>query len=236
MTRKSSGEHHCHWPGCSTPVPPRLWGCRKHWLALPAELRAKIWDAYRPGQEITKTPSDEYITVAQEVRRWVLAHHGDETKAPRCIGIVGSRRRDSADDYRACLAAFDSVYRLGDQLVSGGCPQGADRFAEQIAKRRGLTIVIHYPDWNGDSGRAAGFERNALIAQDADLLIALVASDRTGGTEDTIRKAKRLGRGVLLVMPDGCLRTEPIEPKARHGELFGEPNEDEPNEDFDFGI
>jgi hypothetical protein len=30
-------------------------------------------------------------------------------------------------------------------------------------------------------------------------LIALVASDRTGGTEDTVRKAKKLRKKVILV-------------------------------------
>lgn len=118
------------------------------------------------------------------------------TRKPKMIGIVGSRRRDGLEDYRACLAAFETVYRPGDKLVSGGCPLGGDRFAEMIAKARGLTITIHCPDWNG-LGRRAGFARNTSIARDADVLIAVVAEDRTGGTEDTIRKAQSLGKKVV---------------------------------------
>jgi hypothetical protein len=59
-------------------VPPKLWGCRRHWFRLPARLRAKIWAAYRPGQEITKDPSPEYIQAAREVRdrclAWIREH------------------------------------------------------------------------------------------------------------------------------------------------------------------
>ena len=65
--------HTCHWPGCTTEVPPKLWGCRPHWFRLPARLRAKIWATYRPGQEITKDPSPKYIQAAREVRDWCLA-------------------------------------------------------------------------------------------------------------------------------------------------------------------
>lgn len=65
--------HHCHWPGCVMEVPPKLWGCRAHWFSLPKNLRVKIWDTYRKGQEIDKRPSPEYIEVANEVQMWIAA-------------------------------------------------------------------------------------------------------------------------------------------------------------------
>lgn len=107
--------------------------------------------------------------------------------APKTIGIVGSRRRDSNEDFEMCLSAFERVYTKGDTIVSGGCPKGGDRFAEIIAVRYDIPIEIHYPDWD-HYGRSAGLRRNTLIANDADILIAVVAADRRGGTEDTIRK------------------------------------------------
>lgn len=116
---------------------------------------------------------------------------------PKCIGIVGSRRRDSAEDYAICTAAFKKLYRPGDTIVSGGCPKGGDVFAQMIAKEWGLTITIHYPDWDG-LGRGAGFARNTLIAQQCNVLLALPAPDRTGGTEDTIKKATRLKKRIVL--------------------------------------
>ena len=63
--------HHCHWPGCQTPTSPKMWGCKVHWYALPKELRSRIWATYRPGQEVTKTPSKEYIEAAKAVQNWI---------------------------------------------------------------------------------------------------------------------------------------------------------------------
>lgn len=69
--------HHCHWPGCEEQVPPAMWGCRMHWYMLPRDLRAKVWRAYRPGQERDMTPSPEYIAVANEVSAWIRSNHAD---------------------------------------------------------------------------------------------------------------------------------------------------------------
>lgn len=116
----------------------------------------------------------------------------------KTIGIVGSRRRTAVRDIRALIKAFDKVFKPGDRIVSGGCPFGADSFAENLARERGLTIVIHHADWNGPAKKAAGFVRNSKIAEDCDVLLALPAQDRKGGTEDTIKKAKKLNKKVIL--------------------------------------
>jgi hypothetical protein len=67
-------QHTCHWPGCKVVVPPKLWGCKTHWYRLPKELRDKIWDAYRPEQEVDKRPSMKYIEVAKEVQQWIATN------------------------------------------------------------------------------------------------------------------------------------------------------------------
>lgn len=63
--------HFCHWPDCRQQVPPKLWGCRAHWFALPASIRAAIWRTYRPGQETDKAPSPEYIAAARAAQDWI---------------------------------------------------------------------------------------------------------------------------------------------------------------------
>lgn len=68
--------HECHWPSCDKQVPPAMWGCRTHWFALPKALRDRIWAAYVPGQEVSMTPSEEYLDVADEVQQWIR-DHGD---------------------------------------------------------------------------------------------------------------------------------------------------------------
>lgn len=83
-------------------------------------------------------------------------------------------------------------------MVSGGCPTGADSFAEILAKKHQIPIMIHYAKWN-IYGKVAGFKRNTDIATDSDILIATPAQDRTGGTEDTIKKAKKMGKTIVLL-------------------------------------
>jgi hypothetical protein len=69
-------DHHCHWPGCTEQVPPAMWGCKKHWFALPLVLRNRIWRTFKPGQEVDGTPSRDYVAVAREVQGWIQANHG----------------------------------------------------------------------------------------------------------------------------------------------------------------
>ena len=68
--------HECHWPGCGQEVPPAMWGCKKHWFALPATLRARVWAAYRPGQENDLKVSEAYFQVANEIQAWIKARGG----------------------------------------------------------------------------------------------------------------------------------------------------------------
>lgn len=72
---KSQGqtrEHHCHWPGCNKQVKPAMWGCYYHWMRLPKHFRDRIWQAYRVGQELDRSPSREYLEVAREVQEWIM--------------------------------------------------------------------------------------------------------------------------------------------------------------------
>lgn len=117
----------------------------------------------------------------------------------KVIGIIGTRRRDSQADLAAVRDALTAIYEVGDEIVSGGCPQGGDRFAEVLAKAGQVPIKIYYAEWARKS-RSAGIQRNTLIARDADILIACVAADRTGGTEDTIKKFLKMGKTQLILV------------------------------------
>ena len=70
-SQKQTRAHTCHWPGCNKQVPPAMWGCKQHWFKLPLRLRSKIWATYKPGQEITMTPSAAYLDAADEVQKWI---------------------------------------------------------------------------------------------------------------------------------------------------------------------
>lgn len=118
--------------------------------------------------------------------------------SPKIIGIVGSRRRDSQEDYDKLKRILDSIYYIGDWFVSGGCYKGADRMAEDYAYIHNIPMIIYEADWN-KYGKAAGPIRNEYIARDCTALVALPSIDRAGGTESTIEAAKRLGRKVILI-------------------------------------
>jgi len=120
----------------------------------------------------------------------------------KIIGIVGSRRRNSKEDFIALERKFLEIYQEGDEIVSGGCSSGGDAMAEIIAKKYQIPIKIYYAQWE-KLGKRAGFARNGDIAKDADVLIAVVATDRAGfGTEDTIKKAKKKDKKIVLVLPE----------------------------------
>jgi hypothetical protein len=79
--------HHCHWTGCPKEVPPSKWGCKKHWFTLPRHLQLKLSKAYVPGQEVTKTPSAEYIQVAREIQDWIAANGEKRQPVVRKVGF-----------------------------------------------------------------------------------------------------------------------------------------------------
>jgi hypothetical protein len=74
-TAGQTRDHACHWPGCTSQVPPALWGCRVHWYKLPQELRTRIWRTYRIGQERDGRPSAEYLKVALEIQQWIRTNY-----------------------------------------------------------------------------------------------------------------------------------------------------------------
>ncbi len=56
--------HHCHAVECQEPVPPKMHMCLRHWRMVPKAVQDLIWKHYRPGQEIDKEPTVEYLCVA----------------------------------------------------------------------------------------------------------------------------------------------------------------------------
>ena len=58
--------HTCHAANCNKQIPPNMFMCREHWRMVPPLLKSEIWRTYRPGQEIDKTPSPEYLDAAKK--------------------------------------------------------------------------------------------------------------------------------------------------------------------------
>lgn len=121
------------------------------------------------------------------------------------IGIVGTRQRHTIEDLlkvkvglnklRSTLPDYNDIH-----IISGGCPTGADSFAEAITKIEQFPITIFPAEWN-KYGNSAGAIRNKQIAEESDYLIACVSKDRTGGTEITINEfIKHKGKDNLIIV------------------------------------
>lgn len=76
--------HVCHAVGCTTPVPPRLLMCGRHWAMVPKALQREVWATYRHGQEVDKRPSQAYLAAAHRAVMDVF----DLERAAKATAIV----------------------------------------------------------------------------------------------------------------------------------------------------
>jgi hypothetical protein len=60
----SKTPHTCHAQRCDVEVEPAMFMCQPHWFMVPPALREGIKGSYRPGQEVDKKPSSEYLALA----------------------------------------------------------------------------------------------------------------------------------------------------------------------------
>jgi hypothetical protein len=109
------------------------------------------------------------------------------------ILITGSRDwPDPAVIEAALMRASRGVLYHDVTLVSGACPTGADRMAEELAANLGMVVERHPADW-ASHGKAAGFIRNAeMVHAGADVCLAFQLND-SRGTGHTIQLARGAG-------------------------------------------
>ncbi len=129
-------------------------------------------------------------------------------------GIVGSRRRNTLHDRKIVFRLIEWIVNGRDWhdrpvIISGGCPQGADAFAEEAARVWGLQTVIYPIDKKGVSSRweftQRAYQRNRKVAEESSALYCLVHPDRMGGTENTISHMRDLKKPIYLVKEDGSV-------------------------------
>jgi predicted Rossmann fold nucleotide-binding protein DprA/Smf involved in DNA uptake len=111
------------------------------------------------------------------------------------IGIVGSRDFPCLDLVVAYVESLPS-----DTVVVSGGARGVDGAAANAARDVGLVVVEYLPDWS--KGKQAGLERNTLIVEQSDRVVAFW-DGKSRGTIDTICKANRAGKPVDVILADG---------------------------------
>jgi hypothetical protein len=105
------------------------------------------------------------------------------------ILITGSR------DWTDRHVIEEALWEVSDDefnvLVTGACPSGADRIAEDIWAGWDFPVERHPADWNRH-GKRAGFIRNAeMVTAGADLCLAFIRNGSRGAsmTADLAEKA-----------------------------------------------
>lgn len=107
------------------------------------------------------------------------------------VAVIGSRTFDNYEEVKRTLSAINITL-----LVSGGA-KGADTFGEQYAKENNIPTKIFLPDWE-KHGKAAGFIRNTDIINEAELVVAFW-DQKSNGTKDSIEKADKAGKKILII-------------------------------------
>jgi len=120
---------------------------------------------------------------------------------PFKLAISGTRLatdRNLALIFRALLNARLAFNINGTHQLVVGDARGVDQIATANSPAWGFQPVIYVADWD-KFGKGAGDRRNALMATDADALVALPANNAPSkGTRNCIDKFIDLGKPVLI--------------------------------------
>jgi|WetSurMetagenome_2_1015567.scaffolds.fasta_scaffold92874_2 hypothetical protein len=116
----------------------------------------------------------------------------------KTLGVVGSRSFVKFET-RPKAKALDIMRNLVrsegfTNIVSGGA-KGPDQWGEEVAVQFGLDIQLYTPDWE-TYGKSAGFKRNVMIVNDADLLLIFWDGSSKGAEHDykLVKKAQKCFR------------------------------------------
>ena len=117
------------------------------------------------------------------------------SESKRKVAITGSRKpaldyQQWKEKYSAIILSFNPIV-----IISGGA-SGIDAYAAQLSKDLNIPLLEFKPDYK-TYGRGAPLQRNTLIVENSDVVIAF-PSESSKGTYDTIRKAKQLNKTVRV--------------------------------------
>ena len=130
------------------------------------------------------------------------------------VGIVGSRRYENRKKIKDFI--FELRRKFGNDLIviSGGCKNGADRYAKKYA----LELDVQYEEYppfheihnlycvlpENLYGREYSvsnyFVRNKQIAKNSDIIVGFIPENaESSGTASTLKYAKKFNKKTLII-------------------------------------
>ena len=130
------------------------------------------------------------------------------------VGIVGSRQYENKRKIKEMV--YKLKRRFGNDLtiVSGGCKDGADKYAKKFAleldckylefnpahTQRNLYSALRDSYYGKEYHPRFFFQRNKMLANFVDYLIAFVPDNVPApGTDHTLKEARKKGKKVIII-------------------------------------
>ena len=130
------------------------------------------------------------------------------------VAIIGSRRYENKRKIKEFIFKLKNQYGENTIIVSGGCKQGADRYAKKYALELGLqyeeyppfhevhNLYCTLPSSRYDKPYSVKnfFARNKIIAGTSYIIVGFIPDGVEGrGTMNTIDYAKKLDKKYIII-------------------------------------
>ena len=130
------------------------------------------------------------------------------------VAILGSRRYENKKKIKDFVFKLKQQYGDKTIVVSGGCKQGADKYAKKYALELGLqyeeyppfhevhNLYCSLPESRYDKPFSMRnfFARNKIIAGTADFIVAFIPEGvEANGTKNVLEYAKKLDKKRIII-------------------------------------
>ena len=130
------------------------------------------------------------------------------------VAIIGSRRYENKKKIKDFVFKLKQQYGDKTIVVSGGCKQGADRYAKKYALELGLqyeeyppfhevhNLYCALPESRYDKPFSMRnfFARNKIIAGTSDFIVAFIPEGvEARGTMNALEYGKKLGKKRIII-------------------------------------
>ena len=130
------------------------------------------------------------------------------------IAIVGSRRYENKKKIKDFIFKLKQEHGEDTVIVSGGCKDGADRYAKKYSLELGLQYEEYPPahfshnlfcplseSWYGKPYSVKNYHvRNKIIAGTSDYIVAFIPTGiKADGTMSTLNYAKKFNKKRIII-------------------------------------